>query len=36
MTVVLNVLRGLAILICIHLLWQADKEITKNNKNYPG
>lgn len=29
MDIVLNILRCIAILICIYLLWQADKEITK-------
>ena len=29
MDVVLNILHGIAILICIYRLWQADKEITK-------
>ena len=29
MDVVLNILHGIAILICIYLLWKADKEITK-------
>lgn len=29
MDVVLGILHGIAILICIYLLWQTDKEITK-------
>ena len=29
MDVVLNILHGIAIPICIYLLWHADKEITK-------